>query len=196
MLSASTEVQQIFYATDGVWNLIIQLGIIAAVVLFANMLRRCVPVIRRTLMPVSVLAGFIMLALKLVLQHGFGIDDIFDIDVLDTLVYHCIALGFIAMSLRTSAKTDKNNSAAGVKSGAIIVGSYLIQGLTGLVLTILLSLTIKPGLFKAAGLLLPMGYGQGSVPPMNPLDSQAARASALPLLLPDISAPAPWVSSF
>ncbi len=161
MLLASTEVQQIFYATDGVWNLIIQLGIIAAVVLFANMLRRCVPVIRRTLMPVSVLAGFIMLGLKLVLQHGFGIDDIFDIDVLDTLVYHCIALGFIAMSLRTSAKTDKNNSAAGVKSGAIIVGSYLIQGLTGLVITILLSLTIKPGLFKAAGLLLPMGYGQG-----------------------------------
>ncbi len=158
---AGSEIQQIFYETAGVWNLIMQLGIIAVIVLFSNMLRRCIPFIRKTLMPVSVLAGFIMLTLKLILQRVFGIVDLFDIEVLDTLVYHCIALGFIAMSLRVNAKTDESHSAAGIKSGAAIVGSYLIQGLTGLVITILLSFTLKPGLFKAAGLLLPMGYGQG-----------------------------------
>ncbi len=160
--TASTpDVKPIFYATPGVWNMIIQLGIIAALMLASNLLRRQIPFIRKSLMPVSVLAGFLMLALKLVLQKCFRIDDLFDVELLDTLVYHCIALGFIAMSLRVSRKSGEGSGLAGVKSGAAIVGSYLIQGFTGLVITILLALTVKPGLFKAAGLLLPMGYGQG-----------------------------------
>ncbi len=151
---------QIFYATPGVWNMIVQLGIIAALLLLANLLRRRIPFIRRSLMPVSVLAGFLMLGLKLLLRKGFH-TELFDHELLDTLVYHCIALGFIAMSLRVSQKAADGSGLAGAKSGAAIVGSYLIQGFTGLVITILLSLTIQPGLFKAAGLLLPMGYGQG-----------------------------------
>ncbi|MBQ2062258.1 MAG: hypothetical protein II458_06235 [Oscillospiraceae bacterium] len=159
--AAASDVKPIFYATPGVWNVILQLGIIAALMLVANLLRRQIPFIRKSLMPVSVLAGFLMLALKLVLQKGFHIDDFFDVELLDTLVYHCIALGFIAMSLRVSQKTEEGSGLAGAKSGAAIVGSYLIQGFTGLVITILLALTVKPGLFKAAGLLLPMGYGQG-----------------------------------
>jgi ESS family glutamate:Na+ symporter len=151
----------IFYATHGVWNLVIQLGMIAAIMLLANFLRRQIPFVRRSLMPVSVIAGFMMLGLKLLLEKGFKLTNVFDHELLDTLVYHCIALGFIAMSLRTAAKTQESGDAAGVKSGAAIVGSYLIQGFVGLIITIVLALTIKPGLFKAAGLLLPMGYGQG-----------------------------------
>lgn len=151
----------IFYATHGVWNFVIQLGLIAAIMLLANFLRRQIPFVRRSLMPVSVIAGFMMLGLKLLLEKGFKLTNVFDQDLLDTLVYHCIALGFIAMSLRTAAKTQESGDAAGVKSGAAIVGSYLIQGFAGLIITIVLALTIKPGLFKAAGLLLPMGYGQG-----------------------------------
>ena len=151
----------IFYATHGVWNFVIQLGLIAAIMLLANFLRRQIPFVRRSLMPVSVIAGFMMLGLKLLLEKGFKLTNVFDQDLLDTLVYHCIALGFIAMSLRTAAKTQESGDAAGVKSGAAIVGSYLIQGFVGLIITIVLALTIKPGLFKAAGLLLPMGYGQG-----------------------------------
>ncbi len=159
--ATAPDVRPIFYATPGVWNLIIQLGIIAALMLLANLFRRRIPFIRKSLMPVSVLAGFLMLALKLVLQKCFQINDLFDVELLDTLVYHCIALGFIAMSLRVSQKTGEGSGLAGAKSGAAIVGSYLIQGFVGLIITIALSLTLMPGLFKAAGLLLPMGFGQG-----------------------------------
>ncbi|MBQ7060852.1 MAG: hypothetical protein IJM85_03615 [Clostridia bacterium] len=159
--SAEIGAKPIFYSTPGVWNLIVQLSMIAVLMLAANLLRRRVPFIRRSLMPVSVIAGFIMLAIKLILQKAFKIDNLFDIEVLDTLVYHCIALGFIAMSLRVSEKVRDGRALAGAKSGAAIVGSYLVQGFVGLVITIVLALTIKPGLFKAAGLLLPMGYGQG-----------------------------------
>ena len=160
LLLAETPV--IFYSTHGVWNAVIQLGMIAALMLIANMMRRRIPFIRKSLMPVSVLAGFMMLAFKLIVEKGFGVKDFFDIELLDTVVYHCIALGFIAMSLRAAGNNKEKGAAlTGAKSGALIVGAYLVQAFVGLVITILLAWTVKPDLFKAAGLLLPMGYGQG-----------------------------------
>jgi ESS family glutamate:Na+ symporter len=37
----------------------------------------------------------------------------------------------------------------------------MVQAVVGLIITITLGYTLCPGLFKAAGILLPMGYGQG-----------------------------------
>jgi len=78
------------------------------------------------------------------------------------LVYHGIALGFIAMSLRVLDKSNETSgNLTGLKSGALIVSTYLVQAITGLIITLGLAFTVKPDMFKAAGLLLPMGYGQG-----------------------------------
>lgn len=143
-------------ANIGMWNFIIQLGAIALAVLVANILRRKVSFIRKGLMPVSVMAGFLLLILQ---NTGlFRLDN----NLMEMLVYHCIALGFISMSLRKS-RTEKNTTARsiGFHSGAIIVGTYLVQAVAGLMLTIFLAYTFMPDMFKAAGLLLPMGYGQG-----------------------------------
>ncbi|MBE5814666.1 MAG: sodium:glutamate symporter [Clostridiales bacterium] len=142
-------------ANQPLWNFIIQMGMLAVSVLLANILRRRIPFFRRSLMPVSVLAGFILLAFK---YTGLFVPDG---DILEMLVYHTIAMGFIAMSLRTVNKEKNEGRSVGFKSGAIIVGTYLVQGITGLLITIGLAYTLKPDLFKAAGLLLPMGYGQG-----------------------------------
>ena len=143
-------------ANHALWNFIIQLGLIAGAVLFANFLRQRLPFIRRSLMPIAVLAGFLLLALKYT-----GLITI-DGTLFEMLVYHGIALGFIAMSLRVpSAEPGERSDLTGLKSGAVIVSTYLIQGVTGLLITLTLSYTLLPDLFKAAGLLLPMGYGQG-----------------------------------
>ena len=143
-------------ANTGLWNLIIQLGFIACAILAANMLRRKVPFMRKLLMPVSVMAGFILLILKTVGIYRPAME------TLEMLVYHCIAIGFIAMSLRTAVPSeDKEAKAIGFKSGAVIVGSYLIQAVLGLLITLILAYTFMPDMFKAAGLLLPMGFGQG-----------------------------------
>lgn len=143
-------------ANHALWNIIIQLGLIAAAILLANCLRQKLSFIRRSLMPVAVLAGFLLLAAKL-----FGLVRI-DQSLMEILVYHGIALGFIAMSLRVPPEKDRSKKDhTGLKSGAIIVSSYLVQGISGLLITLLLGYTVMPGLFKAAGLLLPMGYGQG-----------------------------------
>ena len=143
-------------ANQELWSFIIQLGLIAGAILLAQLLRQKVSLIRKSLMPVAVLAGFLLLIAKyagLVKLDGA---------IMETLVYHGIALGFIAMSLRVPAqKQSAGGDLTGLKSGAVIVSTYLIQGITGLIITLFLAYTFMPGLFKAAGLLLPMGYGQG-----------------------------------
>ena len=138
------------------WNPIIQIGIIAGLVLFANILRRKFLFIRKSMIPTAVLAGFILLALKY-----FNIVPIIDTNFLESVTYHTIALGFIAMSLRVPEKTLETEKMIGSKSGALIVSTYLVQALTGLTISILLSWTFMPDLFKASGILLPMAYGQG-----------------------------------
>ena len=81
-------------ANLSLWNIIIQLGLIAGAILLANLLRQKVPFIRKSLMPIAVLAGFLLLAAKYL-----GIAPL-DGQIMEILVYHGIALGFIAMSLR------------------------------------------------------------------------------------------------
>lgn len=142
-------------ANHQLWNVVIQIAYIAIAILLADLLRRKVKIIRKLMMPVAVLGGFLLLIAKYL---GLKLDE----TLLETLVFHGIALGFVAMSLRVPEKRNENKgNAVGLKSGAIIVSTYLVQGITGLIITILLAYTFMPGLFKAAGLLLPMGYGQG-----------------------------------
>ena len=142
-------------ANTALWNGIIQMGLIAAAVIFSNMLRRKIAFIRKSLLPTSVLAGFLLLALK-----ASGLLRL-DVETLETLTYHGLAIGFIAMSLRIPRLGERSRDLVAPKSGMLIVCCYLAQGIAGLLITLFLSYTFMPSLFKAAGVLLPMGYGQG-----------------------------------
>ena len=143
-------------ANTALWNIVLQLGMIAGSILLANFLRNKIALIRNSMMPIAVMAGFLLLLAKYL---GFvRVDG----TLMEMLVYHGIALGFIAMSLRVpDPGAEKKSDLTGIKSGAVIVSTYMVQGVTGLLITLLLAYTFMPGLFKASGLLLPMGYGQG-----------------------------------
>jgi len=142
-------------ANIGLWSPIIQMGIIASLILLANVLRRKVKIIQTSLMPTAVLAGFIMLLLRTMgLKHING-------EFLEMITYHAIALGFIAMALRVPEKQSESTKYLAAKNGALIVSTYLVQAITGLVISLILAYTIMPDLFKASGILLPMAYGQG-----------------------------------
>ncbi len=137
------------------WNWIIQIGVIAGSILVANLLRRKVKFIRKSLMPTAVLAGFILLLL-----NSLNILNI-NMQFMEMLTYHCLAIGFIAMSLRIPSKESGSGALIGSKSGALIVSTYLVQALVGLIISLGLAYTIMPDFFKASGILLPMAYGQG-----------------------------------
>ncbi len=143
-------------ANHALWNIVVQFGLMAGAILLANLLRQKLAFIRKSMIPIAVLAGFLLLFAKIA-----GLITL-DQTMMEILVYHSIALGFIAMSLRVPEETSGGKGdLTGFKSGAIIVSSYLVQGVTGLLITILLGATVMPQLFPASGLLLPMGYGQG-----------------------------------
>ncbi len=144
------------YLNGTLWGGMLQIGVICAVILLANILRRKVPAIKKTLMPTAVLAGFIALVLNycgvLPITQSF----------METITYHAIGLGFIALSLKVPQKQEiEQVKMVGLKSGALIVSTYVVQGIVGLIITIGLAYTFMPDMFQAAGILLPMGYGQG-----------------------------------
>lgn len=69
-------------------------------------------------------------------------------------VYHALAIGFIALTLRRDENpTDKKVWSTGM----VIVITYLFQALIGVTVVVLLFRDI----FLGAGLLLPLGFGQG-----------------------------------
>ena len=140
-------------ANTELWNVFLWGGVIAALMLLANVLTRKVKFIRALLMPVAVLAGFLLLALR-----ATGILNI-PKELLEIVTYHGIAVGFIAMSLRTSKKSFGKKYA--FRSGALIVSTYLMQAVVGLLIGIVLFYTVMPAFFPAAGILLPMAFGQG-----------------------------------
>ena len=142
-------------ANTALWTPIIQLGYISVALLAAYGLCRVVPAIRKSMVPAAVIAGFVLLAFKLV--GVVKIDSYF----MEGLTYHGITIGFIALTLRVPEKSDNDGSLTGLRSGAIVVSTYMVQGFVGLGITILLALTVMPNLFPASGILLPMGYGQG-----------------------------------
>jgi len=142
-------------ANVGLWNPIVQMGIIAGLILLANTLRQKIPFIRNSLMPTAVLAGFILLVLR-----TFNIIHV-NPSYLESITYHAIALGFIALSLRRPEQQSESGALLAGKNGALIVSTYMVQAATGLIISLILAYTVMPDLFKASGILLPMAYGQG-----------------------------------
>lgn len=144
-------------ANTTLWGGMVQLALLSCVLLAANVLRRKIPLIRKSLAPTAVLAGFLVLALR-----SCGLLRL-DVAFMEIVTYHSLGLGFIALALRVPERpgAEDQRNLVGAKSGALIASCYVIQGVVGLLISLALAYTARPGLFKAAGILLPMGYGQG-----------------------------------
>ena len=139
---------------------------VCVLMLLANILRRKIPLFRRSLMPTAVVAGLLGLAVKEIILALTGFN-IVSIVTLNGIVYHLLPVAYIALCLRDRddyAGEDNRGRADHVpaaKSGAVVVSTYLLQGLIGLAVTVLLNITIMPRLNKGVGIMLPLGYGQG-----------------------------------
>ncbi len=152
------------YSELFVWHSVLHLGALSILLLSANILRRKVPFLRKSLLPTAVIAGFLGLILKETLFIRLVSETTYQAsnDFLRILIYHSIALGFIALGLKLQQKIhDDDVKKRSIFSGLLIVSTYILQGMIGLSLTLFMAFTIFPNLFSAAGMLLPMGFGQG-----------------------------------
>jgi ESS family glutamate:Na+ symporter len=157
-----------------VWSAFNILAVLLISLLVANVLRRSIKFLRNSLIPVSVLAGALLLLVASVYKLITG-EVMFDTAFfggsgsvsLEIITYHCLALGFIASTFKPSGqKLNKKRTSEIFNTGLQTVSTYLIQAIVGLGISLLAILAI-PSFFKAAGILLPFGYGQGTGQALN-----------------------------
>ncbi len=162
-----------------VWPVIILMGVVLGGLMIGNVLKRAIPFLRKSLIPVSVIGGLVLLLISSVckvitgeyfinlLIFGNG-TNLSGIEILEILTYHCLAVGFIAMTLRKTGSKEKGKGRVKdvINSGITTVNTYLLQGIIGIAVTTIASFFL-PKLLKAAGVLLSFGFGQGTGQALN-----------------------------
>lgn len=170
------------FADLNIWTFIMIFATLLASMLVASILKRFIPFLQKTLIPVSVLGGIILLIISTVVYFTAG-DYLFNLpvygdgtdgaktgmQVLEMITYHCLGIGFIASGMRNSKKKFTKKRAGEIfDSGVTTVNGYLIQAFAGLIITIIAVWGIgTDGMISAAGILLAFGFGQGTGQALN-----------------------------
>ena len=147
---------------DAVWGFLVQLGLLLMFLMLGNILRRTIPLFRKCLIPSALLGGGVLLVASTICKQFDFI--LVDNRLMQVITYHCLAIGFAAMSLKTEKSTHKTDPAQVVEFGALQGGSYMLQAFVGLGITLLMFLLTKHGdkvISYICGLILPLAYGQG-----------------------------------
>ena len=145
-----------------VWAFMVQLGLLLIFLMLGNVLRRKIPLFRNCLVPSALLGGAALLVVDIICKQ-------FDVVLVDNrlmqvITYHCLAIGFAAMSLKTERSTHKARRSQVVEFGALQGATYMLQAFVGLGITILLFLFTRHGsqvISYICGLILPLAFGQG-----------------------------------
>ena len=147
---------------DAVWGFMVQLGLLLLFLMMGNILRRVVPLFRKCLIPSALLGGTLLLLVNIIgKQFGFVM---VDNRLMQVITYHCLAIGFAAMSLKTEKSTHKTSKSQVLEFGALQGGTYMLQAFVGMGITLLLFLLTRNGekiVSYICGLILPLAFGQG-----------------------------------
>jgi len=145
-----------------VWAFMVQLGLLLLFLMLGNILRRVVPVFRKCLIPSALLGGALLLIVDIICKQ-FGVI-LVDNRLMQVITYHCLAIGFASMTLKTEKSTHKTNKAQVVEFGALQGGCYMLQAFVGLGITLIMFFLTRYGdqiISYICGLILPLAYGQG-----------------------------------
>ena len=145
-----------------VWSFLVQLGILMIFLLAGNIMRRKIPLFRKCLVPSALLGGAMLLIVDIICkQFNFVL---VDNRMMQVITYHCLAIGFAAMTLKTEKSTHKTSKAQVFEFGALQGGTYMLQAFVGLGVTILMFFLTQHGekiISYICGLILPLAFGQG-----------------------------------
>lgn len=145
-----------------VWSFMVQLGLLLMFLMVGNILRRKIPLFRNCLVPSALLGGAMLLLVNIITKQ-------FDLVLVDNrlmqvITYHCLAIGFAAMSLKTEKSAHKTSKAQVLEFGALQGATYMLQAFVGLGITLVLFLLTRHGdkiISYVCGLILPLAFGQG-----------------------------------
>lgn len=147
---------------DAVWGFLVQFGLLHLFLMLGNVSRRTIPLFRKCLIPSALLGGALLLVVNVVSkQFGFAV---VDNRLMQVITYHCLAIGFAAMSLKTERRSHNINKTQVLEFGALQGGCYMLQASVGLIITLVMFALTRHGdkvISYICGLILPLAYGQG-----------------------------------
>ncbi|MFU8793100.1 MAG: hypothetical protein ACNA7K_03660 [Acholeplasmataceae bacterium] len=137
------------------WPTLIHFLLIGFFIFIAKFLKTKVPLLNKIVIPTALLGGFIGLVLSLVFSPIiFGTETFYDVALMEIIVYHAIAFGFISLALkRDPSKTKKKIWSTGM----LITSTYALQAVIGIILVFL----FFSDKFIGSGMLVALGFGQG-----------------------------------
>ena len=143
---------------EAVWAAIIQLLLLFTFLLIGNALRRTIPFLKKSYIPSALIGGGLLFLANYIFKK-FGIV-IVNQRLMQIFTYHALAIGFIASSLKIAKKDNKSTFKDALQNGAITGGTYMLQAIIGIIASIIF-FAIGTSMFYDAGILLPLGFGQG-----------------------------------
>lgn len=175
------------FSDSNVWSFILVLSVMFIGMLFAYILKNNIGFLKKSLVPASVLGGLIILIFTTIFKVITG-DNFFDFNflsitneldenvmsgtnVLEAVTYHALGVGFVSMAFRKTKPNGKKNNVKFkdvLNTGITTVSTYLLQAILGLIVTIVCFLLItNTKLIPASGILLCLGFGQGTGQALN-----------------------------
>lgn len=145
-----------------VWGFMTQFGLLLLFLVIGNILRRTIPLFRNCLVPSALLGGMLMLLVNIITKQFDLV--LVDNRIMQVITYHCLAIGFAAMSLKYEKSTHKTKPAQVFEFGALQGGTYMLQAFVGLLITIVLFLFTRYSdqiVSYVCGVILPLSFGQG-----------------------------------
>lgn len=142
-----------------VWEVILTFSALLGAMLLANLLRRTIKPLRRTLIPSPVLGGFLLLFVSWLWKLIFG-QAMLPATSLEIITFHGLGLGCAAVSLKATEKIKNRHAQRDIFNSALVtVSTYILQAALGLAISFGLYFVLKS--WPASGMLIPMGMGQG-----------------------------------
>lgn len=154
---------------ESAWAVVVQFLLILVFLLLGNMLRRAIPFLRKAYIPSALLGGLLLLLFNILMKNVFHVklpgmetEGIIDVQVMQVVTYHALAIGFIAMTLKVNKRENKKDGTGlkSIQNGALTGATYMLQAVFGL-LTILIFFWAGKKIFYGTGILLPLSFGQG-----------------------------------
>ena len=145
---------------DSVWSVVINVGLLLIALLVGNALRRTIPLLRKAFIPSALIGGLLLFLVNLLVEKTAGVS-IIDARIMQIITYHALGVGFIAMTMKTIEK-DKNTKIGrkALQNGLLTGGTYMLQAVVGIAISLVFYYA-GSSLFYDAGVILPLGFGQG-----------------------------------
>lgn len=185
------------FSASNVWGIVSLAAVLLLALLLANVFKRKIPFIRKSLIPTSVLAGIIILIVSSIYTIATKGDYLFELgffgspsknageivdatenlnkndiattglELLEMVTYHSLALGFIATTFKPAQGKLSKKRSGEVFNSGITTVSTYLLQAILGMAITMVACLFIPGLTNYAGIILCFGFGQGTGQALN-----------------------------